>query len=216
MTILFSLIVMIAVLVYAAYLKKKTKRDTERKEKEQLEMEKGFCSYSNGRLVLLKRDSMISQFVSIREHMYYSTKDNPTKVHYGSATVGGVTTGGVYTTGGGKSFNGQIPSGKWELVFTGYIPPVDNGANVIKDIKLSDELLEEAKASNICKYLSDWGTIIVVTKEKVFSSNTNIAFMEAQRMVNNVTSLETQRKLAAGYPSQAMCQEIYDWITGRA
>ena len=160
-----------------------------------------------GFLILRKRHSKYGAYFSIEEaHKYYVNKE-PVKIHYGSATVGGVTTGGFYTTGGQQSINKGLPvADKYILRYKGKV------VNHIQfnDFQRGDEpLLIKAKQDKIIsKYVSDRGAIVVIpAAEKISVSNEKKAsFLQTgnyQHLIDEVIS---------NYPSKEKCQDIVDWI----
>ena len=97
-------------------------------------------------LTLKKRSPEIRDIIQILNDKNYQISYEPTTVHFGSATVGGVTTGGVYTTGGYNYISGSSNSGLYQFLFEG---------KTVKKIKLDNELFSIAKQSEIAPYLNN-------------------------------------------------------------
>lgn len=159
-----------------------------------------------------RRGNGIRNLVTIREAKNYTTKETPVKVHYGSATVGGVTTGGVYTTGGETVFTGSYSTGKYELDYieteigTGALTQDKKQYKIIYKICLTPELAAQAQNSNISKYLASGNIIQVV-------SSSQMSIDELRFAMNNLNSAAAQNMAKRGYPSQAKCQEILNWLS---
>ncbi len=168
-------------------------------------------SFSDGRLYVKKRGSVWKKFVKIKKaenvHLGYEAQ----KLHYGSATVGGVTSGGFYTTGGYNKVIATENSGKCFLEFAGNAAIMDK---MIRYIDLSDALYEEAKYSPIAKYLNHTARRIEVfeqvqrTKEETDALVSHAIDLATGKALIGGMSLDDKR----GYPTREKCRLILDWI----
>ncbi|MBR3017644.1 MAG: hypothetical protein IKH57_11325 [Clostridia bacterium] len=166
-------------------------------------------------LTLSSKGPLLIKYIAIKEFMNYTTETTPIKVHFGSATVDGVTTGGFYTTGGQTVFGGSVHSGQWKMLYTGPVvsaPANHTGEYLIRTIQLRDQLYEQAKRSEIQMYLDDRKQIVVVQGGGAFSTDREMAALETKHMMANLNSLEVQDKVKSGYPSREKCEIIYNWL----
>lgn len=110
-------------------------------------------------LTLVRRDRALYDNLRLSKDYSANFKDDPVEVHFGAATVGGVTTGGVYTTGGGTIMTDLKKTG----TFTLYL-----GSDIFSNVILDKSLISEAKNSMISKYLIDFsdGTVRLDTLNK--------------------------------------------------
>lgn len=159
----------------------------------------------NGCLFVKKRGNMWSDFIKIVGVKNTYLGYEPKKLHYGSATVGGVTSGGFFTTGGYNKVVGETKSGKYSLRFEG---------KIISTISLSSDLYEQAKHSNIAKYINEsTRRIEVFTKVQRTKEETEALLANATKLATGV-ALESGMALDdwRGFPSKEKCQEIYKWL----
>lgn len=160
------------------------------------------CTFTEeGTLSITGRDPIIRKAVQIEEDYTAIVKDDPLKIHYGSATVGGVTTGGVYTTGGHKYIAGAEKSGKYKLT---------SNNKTIYQIQLSDQLYNSAKQSTIAKYLNEKKQIQVIEKVELTELERQLALHNYQQS----GGMSLGNDVKKGYPSQEKCRKILDWLSG--
>jgi len=165
-----------------------------------------------GELRVYKRTEALRKVITIKEDKNYTTKNEPVKVHYGSATVGGVTTGGVYTTGGGQVFTGSYATGKSYLEFSDILYETHNDGKpitgIIKTIRITDQMYENA--AEIKDYVSqdDEGHYIITVIE-----NPKMDLDEVRFAMANLTSATTQNMTKRGYPTREKCEKILKWLT---
>lgn len=156
---------------------------------------------------LKKRGKGCSAYIVIKEctdkHIGYESP----KLHFGSATVGGVTSGGFYTTGGGNKTLAESKTGRYSLC----VVEENKKYYQIKRIRLTDELYHEAQNSRIAKYLdSETQSIQIPQSNYVSSIDMNNAINWASgKPVNGVFVLPS-----SGI-SYDVCKEIHDWICGK-
>lgn len=158
-----------------------------------------FVEYGNTSetLTLHKRSPIIRDIVKIANDKNYSISYKPVTLHFGSATVGGVTTGGAYTTGGYHYVSGTSNSGYYQFLFQG---------KLIKRIALDDELFALAKESEIAPYLDKKKHEIIVV-EKVVYSNEQIA-----SALSNYKTTGYVGNIHKGYPDLEKSIKILSWI----
>ena len=159
-----------------------------------------------------RRGPVMNTILSITEAKNLHLKETPVEVRYAGATVGGVSTGGFYTVGGETVITGSQSSGKWMLNYidkeigTGALTQDKKTLRMIGKIQLTPALYEQAKKSNISKYLSGNNTIQVI-------DSLNLTESEAGFAARNFNSTAAQDILKKGYPSREKCQEILNWLS---
>ncbi len=164
-----------------------------------------FYSESQKRLHITTRVGSNKKVLCLTEYRADNYGYTPEKLVYTGATFGGITTGGFHKEGGLYANKG-VRSGRYVLNYL-------EGANKqqpIEIISFSAEVLEEAKASPISKYLS--GSVIHLKTEKGQISNTALnAFQNGQLHIafNANEMLE-----AECYPTFEKATEIMNWICG--
>lgn len=171
------------------------------------------CFSSNdGTLYLNSKGVVWKKFIKIRKVKNSYLGYEPEKLHFGSATVGGVTSGGFYTTGGYNKVVASSDSGKCELEFTGDANMLNK---TIRVIKLSNELYEEAQKANIAKYLNPTTKSIEMFDKVIRTKG------EVDALINNAMKLATGVPLTSGmaiddtrgFPTYQKCKEILDWMS---
>ena len=171
-------------------------------------------SSSNGTLRLDKRGKIWKKFIKIKQAKNLLLGYEPTKIHYGSATVGGVTTGGFYTTGGYNKIVSSDNSGKYELMFGNMETSSEGYTKPIARIMLTDKLYREAENSSIAKYLNAESRSIEM-HSKVFYSEE-----DKEILLKKANQLATGAPLTSGMsldytqhlPTYEKCKDILDWI----
>lgn len=169
-----------------------------------------FTAY-DGTLSLKNKDAVWKKYIKIVKAKNFYLGYEPEKLHYGSVSVGGVTSGGFYTTGGYNKVNATTNSGKYTMEFQGDPNITDN---TIRRIALSEELYEEARKSNIAKYLSSSGHYIELfekverTKEETDELLRNARALAMGNPLTSGLAIDDKR----GYPTYEKCKEILDWI----
>ena len=158
-------------------------------------------------LYISKRGDYLRYAISMHKADYYTSHTTPTKVHYGSATVGGVTTGGVYTTGGQRVVDGSIDSGKGAIKYRNTTvkapsePMIDEDLNFIE---LSTDLAEEGQKA-LPQIIPESGKIVLQKRARMNKD-------QLQMAMNNLNSVHTQMMLKEGYMSWDDIQKIYSWL----
>lgn len=168
----------------------------------------------DGVLYIENRGSFWKNFIKITKVKNYHLGYEPEKLHYGSATVGGVTSGGFYTTGGYNKVTSESNSGKYKLEFAGDASIINN---TIRVISFSTAVFEEALHSPIAKYL-DTSSHCIEMFRKVHRTKE-----ETDVLLKNAMDLATGKPLISGvamddtrgYPTYEKCKEIFDWICGK-
>ena len=112
-------------------------------------------------LVLKKRGPELSKAIKILDDRDYKISYKPEEYIFTSVTVGGITTGGVDKIGGYNYISGSTKTGKYQLWY------IDK---LVRNIRLSDELFEQAKESLIAEYLN------MTTKEIVVISSVSLSY----------------------------------------
>ncbi len=152
-------------------------------------------------LSVIKRGQAFREFVKIKQVMDYVEGYEPEKLHFGAATVGGITTGGTYKTGGYNYIAGTKETGKYILNLLLY-------KQDIKTITLSPELAKEARKSKIKKYVDKSGVIAVVE-----DSSSSVTIPDYAAGNEALTMDFIKRQVLAGYPTYEKCKEILDWLS---
>lgn len=212
--ILFIFIVIIAEIRMAKARKEKQLKIEQRKRYEEKFKDsiKQYASisksYGHGifywKLTINERRKEFFQLIKIRDDQNIIMDYEPARYIYTSATVGGITTGGVETIGGHDYVAGKVESGKCELLYLG-----EAVEQTIERIQLTDSLYEEAKKSNIKKYLNDEKQIVVVAQPGDLITATQICNFNSP-----MGSLVLQNVAKQGYPTRKKCLEIMNWICG--
>lgn len=169
-------------------------------------------SSEDGTLYLKNKGVVWKKFIKVRKVRNFHLGYEPEKLHFGSATVGGVTSGGFYTTGGYNKVVASSNSGKCELEFTG-------DANIlnktIRVIRLSDELYAEAQKADIAKYLNPTTKSIEMFDKVIRTKGeVDVLINNAMKLVNGVPltsgmAIDDTR----GFPTYQKCKEILDWMS---
>lgn len=169
-------------------------------------------SSEDGTLYLKNKGVVWKKFIKVRKVKNFYLGYEPEKLHFGSATVGGVTSGGFYTTGGYNKVVASSNSGKCELEFTG-------DANIlnktIRVIRLSDELYAEAQKADIAKYLNPTTKSIEMFDKVIRTKGeVDVLINNAMKLVNGVPltsgmAIDDTR----GFPTYQKCKEILDWMS---
>ena len=186
------------------------------------------CYSSKDRTLRIdSRGKDLRPVISIRKVMDCHLGYEPEKLHYGSATVGGVTSGGFYTTGGYNKILDSKNSGKAMLEFIGESSALNIALDMlsgksqlgkaIDQIILSERLYAEAEKSNIAKYLNP-ETMSIEMVPKVTRPT-----QDANTLLNNAMKLVSGAPLRSGmainapsyYPTYEKCKEVYDWLCGK-
>lgn len=131
------------------------------------------------------------------------TKYEPKRLVYTSATVGGITTGGFHEAGGYTYVSSNKKTGKYNLYYRDELLP-------IKKIKLSDELFEQAKQSEIKNFLNQNKEIVVI--EECNYSAITLGAIELGHPKAEDLAMEDMRK---GFPSREKCEKILQWVCGK-
>lgn len=153
------------------------------------------AEYKDGALTLSERSGDLKNmidFIQVTANTYQKT---PEKLHYGSATVGGVTTGGVYKTGGTINKTTFYCGDRWHFLYDG---------KEVNKIILTDKLAREAQESKIKEYCKG-NAIILVTEHRGCSSE---ALMLAKAGDLSRMHLEN----AQVYPTLEKVKAILSWI----
>ena len=200
------LISSISLLVKTGIYRKESKNDKE------ILYQHIYYDKKNQQLILRKRSNELNRLITernlivIKNDSNYTSHDTPTKLHFGAATVGGVTSGGVYTTGGQRVVDGHYGTGRCYLEYCEFLlDGRDSTKAHIQSIKLSPELLHDAKKSPaITNYLQN-DCIIVECEAKM-------SLDEIKRAMQDLNSGYTQSRVKSGYPTRKKCEDIVNWI----
>ena len=156
------------------------------------------------------RTSDFSKLIISRRFKNTYLKDVPEKYVYTGATVGGVTTGGVSKVGG-YTDGLDYDTDKYELLLKDVKTKINGKkviqSHVIKTIYLNNELLEEAKNSEIECYIK--GRNIVVVEEVELPSN--LKYLSGTQAANMLKAYESE-----GYPTKEKCEAILEWLCKKA
>jgi len=155
------------------------------------------AEYKDGTLTLSERSRYLKDmidYIQVTANTYHKT---PEKLHYGSATVGGVTTGGLYKTGGTIDKKTIYCGDRWHFLYDG---------EEVNKIILTDKLAQEAQESKIKEYCKE-NAIIIVTNRRGCSSE---ALMLAKAGDMSRMHLEN----AQIYPTLEKVKAIISWIAG--
>lgn len=153
------------------------------------------AEYKDSTLTLSERSRYLKDmidFIQVTANTYHKT---PEKLHYGSATVGGVTTGGLYKTGGTINKKTFYCGDRWHFLY--------DGEEVYKII-LTDKLAQEAQESKIKEYCKE-NAIILVTDHRGCSSE---ALMLAK--AGDMSRMHFEN--AQVYPTLEKVKAILSWI----
>ena len=157
-------------------------------------------------LDITNRTSDFSKLILSRRLKNTYLKDVPEKYVYTGASVGGVTTGGVRKVGG-YTDGLDYDTDKYELVLRDVRTKINGKkviqSHVIKTIYLNNELLEEAKNSDIECYIK--GRNIVVVEEVEIPSN--LKYLSGTQAANMLKAYESE-----GYPTKEKCEAIWEWL----
>ena len=155
------------------------------------------AEYKDGTLTLSERSRYLKDmidYIQVTANTYHKT---PEKLHYVSATVGGVTTGGLYKTGGTIDKNTIYCGDRWHFLYDG---------EEVNKIILIDKLAQEAQESKIKEYCKE-NAIIIVTDHRGCSSE---ALMLAK--AGDMSRMHFEN--AQVYPTLEKVKAIISWIAG--
>lgn len=177
-------------------------------------MAKECFSSGDGTLRLDRRGEIWNKFIKIKQAKNLQLGYETTKVHFGFATVGGVTTGGFYTTGGYNKIVSSTNSGKYELMFGNNETSSEGHTEPIVRIILTEKLYKEAENSAVAKYLNA-SSRSVEMHNKVYYSE-----VDKEILMNKVNKLVAGAPLTSGMsldyteglPTYEKCKEVLDWI----
>ena len=176
-----------------------------------------YLDKSNDCIHMTEKGTFWKKFIKINEYRALQLGYEPKRLHFGSATVGGVTTGGFYTTGGHNVIESSTKTGRYQFMFAdsgrrnnGYTIPISR-------IRLTEELYKEAENSSIAKYLNP--------ETQTIELNTRIHLSEAEKisLLNKADRLARGVPLTSGMslnyseglPSYEKCVEILNWMCGK-
>ena len=141
---------------------------------------------------LIKRGPGLSKGLKVKDIYNSKIGYNPEKIHYSSATVGGITTGGFYKTGGNYYEAGKEKTGYYNLCYNN---------SPIFFIQLSDKDYNAATESQIANYLNNKKQIVLL------ESNSFEIKLSA-----STPQEEVQRQLMKQLPSYDRCIKVRDWL----
>lgn len=155
-------------------------------------------------LTLNGRGAQLNSCIVMKEHKRYDISHKDDEYIYTGATSGGITMGGVTKFEGYDYISKISKTNRYELNYY--------GKSIFK-IRLSSDLLSQAKVSPIKEYL-DNGTEIIVVDPKKFN---NMGFnqrdlVQLMRTNRSMYLSVTGRMMEPGYPEYEKCKKIYDWI----
>lgn len=160
----------------------------------------GLISFNDGTLYLYKRDASVGKHVQMKNERddYYAQTEK--EVIYTSVSGGGVTVGGFDTIGGKTVKVSGKKTDRYTLQYYGQI---------INNIKLSDELYNEALNSPIEKYLNKSEKLINVNHPGSISPFMAPIMSTMSTAEIRNTALRAER---AGYPDYTKARTILRWI----
>lgn len=129
------------------------------------------------------------------------TKYEPKRLVYTGATVGGITTGGFHEEGGYNYISSANKTGKYNIYYIGELLP-------IQKIELSNELVPQAKKSEIKPFLNNHNAILLITSS--ISSFTRLAIANGSPLADKMM----MEDLREGFPTLEKCEKIINWICG--
>lgn len=165
-----------------------------------------YASFDESKFILtLKgRSRSLSSMLSMRKHQVMEISTKPEEYVYRSVTVGAVTTGGVEKHGGYDYISNVQNSGNYELNYNG---------KAVFTIKLTSELANEARRSNIAEYVNRSNEIVVVDPSKYTKSPLGQdSLVTLMRTNYNAYASHAAKLMAPGFPSYEKCRAILDWI----
>ena len=168
----------------------------------------GFWWYSDEVFELEKRDENIRKYIKIKKVYNAEYGYEPEKYVYTGVTVGGVTTGGIHKEDSYNYVSNVSNTGRYML---------ECGDKSFFKIKLSRDLLKEAKKSYINKYLD--GNIIRVygfnDDEKPECSDSAVKSAMNYLNTSDMRSFNAlNAELKKGYPTYEKCNAILNWMCG--
>lgn len=161
-------------------------------------------------LTLIERSYFNGMALQIRQITDYNLKYHEAQYIYTGATVGGITTGGIHKTGDYHTID-STSTGKYEICYKDRDIFNNDQLYPIKNIKLPDKMVEEAKKDELLHgFLKD--DTLVLEKE----TNNNGELMESALNANN-TTLAMQIAKKDYFDKQLTkeeCTQIVSWIKG--
>lgn len=176
-----------------------------------------YVDRSNGCIHMKEKGAFWGKFIKIKEYRALQLGYEPQRLHFGSATVGGVTTGGFYTTGGHNVIESSTKTGRYQFMLADSGRRNNGYTIAISRIQLTDALYKEAENSSIAKYLN--------AETQTIEMNTRVYLSEAEKMsvLNKADKLTRGTPLTSGMtlnfsegmPTYQKCQEILNWMCGK-
>ena len=144
--------------------------------------------FQKGVLNIVSRDSRFAQLIKIVEEKDVIRTYKPEKSVFTGVSIGGITHGSIKKVGGPGT--ASVHSWKYNLVLVN----TQEHGGVIKRIKLTPELSQQAQQSDIREYLSEEGDEIIVVippKPYDFKSEEIIPSFEKCKAILNWLSMTT-------------------------
>ena len=195
-----SVIILVATIGIFVYLYIKSQ-----KQKKAVQALRGYVYYDKEKQILTveKRLPEFERAITLTPVHDTYIKKNPEKLHYGSATVGGVTTGGFYKTGGNDYLSTGSNTGTYMFRYK-----ANGSEGVVSRIALSDDLYKEAKNSSISGFLNADKQIVLVQRK-------SLSKVEVDMMMIRANAGTYQLNAMLDYPTQEKCRRVIDWLSGR-
>lgn len=170
--------------------------------------------FAGNSLVIRKKHPKLKRLLAVKTYTVTKYSKDPERYIYTSATVGGVTTGGV-TKRGGQIEGETIATDRGIVILKEAVKryPSDKPAmyhREVHEICLCGELLEEAKASVIGKYL-EGDRIVLVRKTDI--SEITAAMYKTGNVLAAASSLELDK--GKGYALYSECSQIVFWLKSK-
>lgn len=199
---LFMGVLLIFLSVYLFFLAKRGSQEVE-KVKQEVAQLATFDEKTNI-LTLNGRGAQLNSCIVMKEHKRYDISHKDDEYIYTGATSGGITMGGVTKFEGYDYISKISKTNRYELNYY--------GKSIFK-IRLSSDLLSQAKVSPIKEYLDNGTEIIVVDPKKFNNMGFNQRDLVQLMRTNRSMYLSiTGRMMEPGYPEYEKCKKIYDWI----
>lgn len=194
MSDLVAAIIVALIIIFLIWIAHKNEEKTIQKH----EKIQGYMTYdpTKKEICVIKRGNVFSEILEIKKVVDQVTRYEPEKLHFGAATVGGVTTGGTYKTDGYNYVVGTRETGKYSLVYE---------KDAVQTIRLPPELIEAAKQSAIKEYVNSSGVIKVIPP----TSGSIPDYLVGK---TDLAMLYLKEQMLSNYPTREKCQAILDWL----
>ncbi len=160
---------------------------------------------NNKTIILNKRDFTFTKQIKVKKYTGTYEQFNPSKTIYTGATVGGITTGGFHQTKAYYSTQVMRTSGH-------YLYAKVDEPFTIEKVKLSPELIEEAKQDERVKKFLRGNTLILNHENQMSSAEADVIKNAISTGNISLSGYMLQKSYDKSLLSYKECQDVLEWI----